>query len=281
MLCPHIGQTVAPTYNLMRIQNKFKEVRQGEKAALVTYITAGDPSLELTLDIVLSLEKGGADMIELGVPFSDPMADGSTIQHASERALRSGTTLSGVLDVVSQIRKHSEIPIILFGYFNPFLAYGLHKFSKDALDSGADGVLVVDLPPEEADEFKIHTDKMGLDMVFLLAPTSTTDRIRLVGERATGFVYLVSVTGVTGERPTMDFSLEALVREIRKYTKLPVGIGFGLSTPEQAGKIAKFADAVIVGSALVKIIGKYVSTGKGLLGEITEFVEGLSQACIK
>lgn len=265
----------------MRIQNKFRELRQEGKAGLITYITAGDPSLELTPGIVLSLERGGADIIELGIPFSDPMADGSTIQHASERALRSGTTLGGVLNVVSKIRKRSEIPVILFGYYNPFFAYGLQKFSRDAHDAGADGVLVVDLPPEEADEFKIHTDKMGLDMVFLLAPTSTTERIRLVGERATGFVYLVSVTGVTGERPTMDYSLEALVGEIKKYTKLPVGIGFGISTPEQVGKIAKFADAVIVGSALVKIIEKYESNGKGLLEEISGFVKGLSQSCFR
>jgi len=267
------------SHNLMRIQNKFRERRQEGKAALVTYITAGDPSLELTSHIVLSLEKSGADIIELGIPFSDPMADGPAIQHASERALRSGTTLTSVLDVVTKIRKHSEIPIILFGYYNPFLAYGLQKFSKDARDAGADGVLVVDLPPEEADEFKIHTDKMGLNMVFLLAPTSTAERMRLIGERTTGFVYLVSVTGVTGERPTMDYSLEALVGEIRRYTKLPVGIGFGISTPEQAGKIARFADAVVVGSALVRIIEKHGSNGKGLLGEISGFVQGLSQAC--
>jgi tryptophan synthase alpha chain len=265
----------------MRIRNKFRELRQEGRAALVTYITAGDPSLELTPDIVLSLERSGADMIELGIPFSDPMADGFTIQHASERALRSGTTLSGVLDVISEIREHSDMPIILFGYYNPFLSYGLEKFSGDARDAGADGVIVVDLPPEEADEFKIHADKIGLDMVFLLAPTSTTERIRLVGERTSGFVYLISVTGVTGERPTMDYSLESLVGEIKKYTKLPVGIGFGISTPEQVGKIAKFADAVIVGSALVRIIEKYGNNGKGILKEISGFINGLSQSCIK
>jgi tryptophan synthase alpha chain len=280
MSCHYVGRKVSPC-NLMRIQNKFKELRERGKAALVTYITAGDPSLELTADIVLGLEKSGADIVELGIPFSDPMADGPAIQLASERALRSGTTLRGVLDVVRKIRKHSEVPIILFGYSNPFLSYDLEEFSKDAHDAGADGVIVVDLPPEEAGEFKIHADKMGLDTVFLLAPTSTTERIKLVGERATGFVYLVSITGVTGERPTMDYSLEALVGEIKRYTKLPVGIGFGVSTPEQARKIAKFADAVIVGSALVRIIEKYGSNGKGLLGEISGFVKGLSQSCYR
>jgi tryptophan synthase alpha chain len=265
----------------MRIQNKFRELRKKGKAALVTYITAGDPSLELTPDIVLNLEKSGADIIELGIPFSDPMADGPAIQLASERALRSGTTLEGVLDVVGKIRKQSDIPIILFGYYNPFFAYGLREFSKDARDAGADGVLVVDLPPEEADEFKTYTDKSELDMVFLLAPTSTVDRIELVVERGGGFVYLVSVTGVTGERPTMDYSIEALVDEIKKYTKLPVGVGFGVSTQEQTGRIAKFADAVIIGSALVRIIETYGANGEGLLEEISGFVRKLSQACIK
>jgi len=265
----------------MRIENKFKELREKGKVALVTYITAGDPSLEITPDIVLKLEESGADIIELGVPFSDPMADGPTIQLASERALRSGTTLSGVLEAVKKIRKHSDIPILIFGYYNPFLAYGLRKFSEDAHKAGADGVLVVDLPPEEAEEFKIHTDRAGLDLVFLLAPTSTTERIDLVAENASGFVYLVSVTGVTGARPDMDYSLESLVHEIKKSTKLPVGVGFGVSTPEQASKIARFADAVIVGSALVKIVEKHGLNKERVLVEVGEFVKGLSGACRK
>jgi tryptophan synthase alpha chain len=266
---------------MMRIESKFKELKEKGKAALVTYITAGDPSLELTPDIIFKLEESGADMIELGIPFSDPMADGPTIQLASERALGSGTTVSGVLDVVHKIRKHSDIPIILFGYYNPFFAYGLESFSKDARDAGVDGILVVDLPPEEAEEFKVHTDKASLDLVFLLAPTSTTERIKLVAEHAGGFVYLVSVTGVTGERPNMDYSLESLVDEIRKYIKLPVGVGFGVSTPQQASRISRFADAVIVGSALVKIVEKHVYNRLELLREIGEFVKGLSGACKK
>jgi tryptophan synthase alpha chain len=265
----------------MRIQNKFKELRNSRKAALVTYVTAGDPSIEVTPDIVLKLEENGADLIELGIPFSDPMADGPTIQLASERALRSGTTVKSVLDAVTRIRKLSDIPILLFGYYNPFLSYGLEKLSEDAREAGVDGILVVDLPPEEAEEIKTFTDKAGLDLVFLLAPTSTDERIRLVAGRASGFVYLVSVTGVTGTRQEMDYSLEHLVQEIRKYTGLPVGIGFGVSTPEQAGKIAKFADAVIVGSAIVRIIEKYGYNGEELLREIGDFVKGLSVACTK
>ncbi len=263
----------------MRIENKFKELKGSKKAALVTYITAGDPSIGITPDLVLKLEESGADLIELGVPFSDPMADGPTIQLASERALHSGTTLHSVLDAVTKIRKHSEIPILLFGYFNPFLSYGLDKLSKDAREAGVDGLLVVDLPPEEAEEVRVHTGKAGLDLIFLLAPTSTTERIKLVAEYAGGFVYLVSVTGVTGARPEMDYSLEPLVREIRKHTGLPVGIGFGVSNPSQAGRIAKFADAVIVGSAIVRIIEKHSGNGKELLEDVGKFVRGLSEAC--
>ncbi|MBI4229160.1 MAG: tryptophan synthase subunit alpha [Deltaproteobacteria bacterium] len=265
----------------MRIERKFEELREKERSALVTYITAGDPSLELTPDIVFQLEKSGADIIELGVPFSDPMADGPAIQLASERALNRGTTLSGVLDAVRKIRKHSEIPILLFGYYNPFFAYGLKKLADDASEAGVDGILAVDLPPEEAEEFKIHTDNKGLNLVFLLAPTSTAERINLVAEHASGFVYLVSVTGVTGERPNLDYSLEPIIEEIRKYIRIPVGIGFGVSTPSQASKIARLADAVIVGSALVRIIENNGDNKESLLSKIEEFVSGLSRACDK
>lgn len=265
----------------MRIERKFQELREKERAAFVTYITAGDPSLVLTPDIVFQLEKSGADIVELGVPFSDPMADGPTIQLASERALNSGTTLHGVLDAVRKIRMHSEVPLLLFGYYNPFFAYGLEKLAADASEAGVDGILSVDLPPEEAEEFKIHTDNMGLNLVFLLAPNSTAERINLVAEHASGFVYLVSVTGVTGERPNLDYSLEPIIDEIRKYISLPVGVGFGVSTPSQVSKIARVADAVIVGSALVKIIEKDGENRASLLSRIGEFVSGLSKACGK
>lgn len=265
----------------MRIERKFQELREKERAALVTYITAGDPTLELTPDIVFQLEKSGADIVELGVPFSDPMADGPTIQLASERALNSGTTLHGVLDAVRKIRKHSEIPLLLFGYYNPFFAYGLEKLAADASEAGVDGILSVDLPPEEAEEFKIHTDNKGLNLVFLLAPNSTAERINLVAEHASGFVYLVSVTGVTGERPNLDYSLEPVIDEIRQHIRLPVGVGFGVSTPSQVSKIARLADAVIVGSALVRVIEKDGKNSVSLLSRIGEFVSGLSKACDK
>ncbi len=262
-----------------RIEKKFRELNDKGRTALVTYITAGDPSIEMTPDIVLKLEESGADIIELGVPFSDPMADGPVIQLASERALKSGTTLKSVLESVKSIRKHSDIPIILFGYYNPFLSYGLEKFSSDAAEAGADGVLVVDLPPEEAPEFKVHADKAGLNLIFLLAPTSTHERVNLIAEHASGFVYLVSVTGVTGGRTQVDGSLDSLCSEIKKTTRLPVGVGFGISSPEQVESISSFADAVIVGSAIVRIIEKHGQDKDALLEKLSDFVGSLSAPC--
>lgn len=264
-----------------RVDKKFGELREKGRIALVTYITAGDPDLDLTVDIVATIEKSGADIIELGVPFSDPMADGPVIQLASERALEHGTSLKDVLHAVKRIRQSSEVPIILFGYYNPFFKYGLEEFAADAAEAGADGVLVVDLPPEEAGEFKIHTDRTGLKLVFLLAPTSTEERIKLVAGQAGGFVYLVSVTGVTGERPDLDYNLSALTDEIKAVTGLPVGVGFGISSPEQVAIIAGYADAVIVGSSVVRIIERHGGDRQKLLSELSGFVSGLSGACVK
>ncbi|MGI9553681.1 MAG: tryptophan synthase subunit alpha [Thermodesulfobacteriota bacterium] len=264
-----------------KIEQKLNLINNNKKTALVCYITAGDPSIGTTESIVLELEKSGADIIELGIPFSDPMADGPTIQLASERSLAGGTTIHDVLNIVKNIREHSDIPLILFGYYNPFFSYGLEKFAKDAKDCGADGVLVVDLPPEESEEFKQHLDENGLDLIFLLAPTSNEERIKLVSENASGFIYLVSITGVTGSRPDMEFSLTSLTKTIKEKSKLPVGIGFGVSSPEQAREISSYADAVIVGSALVKIIEKNGNDETTLLSNINNFVTSLSEACVK
>ena len=264
-----------------RISNKFNELKEKGRIALVTYITAGDPSLKTTEDIVVKLEESGADIVELGVPFSDPMADGPAIQLASERALEEGTTLEDVLKTVKRIRTVSEVPIILFGYYNPFFHYGLERFSADAAEAGADGVLVVDLPPEEASELKVHLDKADLDLVFLLAPTSTNERVDLVANHASGFVYLVSVTGVTGVRPDLDYSLDSLTDQIKSATGLPVGVGFGVSSPEQVEKIAEYADAVIVGSAIVRIIEQHGNNKDTLLQELRTFITSLSEACVK
>lgn len=264
-----------------RVEQKFNSINRSGKAALVCYVTTGDPSLETTESIVLNLEKSGADIIELGVPFSDPMADGPTIQRASERSLMAGTNLHNVLEIVKNIRKSSDIPLILFGYYNPFFSYGLEKFARDAKECGVDGILVVDLPPEESEEFKKHLDKNGLSMVFLLAPTSTEERIRLVSENAGGFIYLVSITGVTGSRPDMEYSLAPLTKLIKKKSGTPVGIGFGVSSSQQVREISSYADAVIVGSALVKIIEEHENNKAMMLKSISNFVSSLSKARIE
>ncbi len=264
---------------MTRIEKRFKELSESGKTALVAYVTAGDPSLETTKRIVVELERAGVDIVELGVPFSDPMADGPTIQLASERALSRGTNLHKILHIVKQIRNETQIPILLFGYYNPFFKYGLEKFAASAREVGVDGVLVVDLPPDESHEFKVHLDKNGLNTIFLLAPNSTDERIELVSQKATGFVYLVSVTGVTGVRPDLEYSLKDLTDKIKKKTNLPVGIGFGVSSPKQAKEISSYADAVIVGSALIKIIEKNLDRESELLKNIYTFASELSKAC--
>lgn len=239
-----------------RIDEKFAGLKSQGEAALIPFVTAGDPDLDATLQILRAVERGGADLIELGVPFSDPMADGLTIQRASERALQSGTTLPQILEMVRQLRRHSEVPLILFGYYNPFFRYGLKRFAHDLKAAGVDGILCVDLPPEESGELKRWTDAHGLDTIFLLAPTSDATRIRLVSEQGQGFIYYVSMMGVTGARKRFEADLRAQVTRVRRVTRLPVGVGFGVSTPDQAAWIASFADAVVVGSALITQIEK-------------------------
>ncbi len=253
-------EIVNPTVS--RIKNKFAELKRRGESALIPFITAGDPNLETTLKILRALEKGGADCIELGIPFSDPTADGPTIQRSSERALKGGISLSRILRVVREFRDASNVPLILFGYFNPFFHFGLESFCRLAAKAGADGVLCVDLPPEESGELKRWTDAAGLDLIFLLSPTSGSDRIRLVASRGRGFVYYVSVTGVTGARRSLDGRLRSQVARVRKAAALPVGVGFGISTPKQAARIAGFADAAVVGSALVERIEKAKNSGE-------------------
>jgi tryptophan synthase alpha chain len=239
---------------MSRIQQKFAELNQRGEAALIPFITAGDPDLATTLKIMRELERGGADCIELGIPFSDPSADGPTIQRSSERALKKPVPLSAIFRLVRDFRRSSALPVILFGYFNPFFRFGLEKFAHEAARAGADGVLCVDLPPEESDDLRRWTDAVGIDLIFLLSPTSGPDRVRLVARQGRGFIYYVSVTGVTGVRRTFDNSLRNQVARVRRTGSLPVGVGFGISTPEQAAWIAGFADAAVVGSALVEKI---------------------------
>jgi tryptophan synthase alpha chain len=239
---------------MSRITEKFLELKRADEAALIPFITAGDPDLQTTFEIMRALEAAGADCIELGIPFSDPTADGPTIQRASERALRTQLTLPQILQMLRRFRSTSEIPVILFGYFNPFFRFGLKEFSHQSARAGADGVLCVDLPPEESEELKRWTDAQGMDLIFLLSPASGKERVELVARKARGFIYYVSVTGVTGARQSLDQQLRYQVAEVRRLTSIPVGVGFGISTPQQAAWIVEFADAVVIGSALVQTI---------------------------
>ncbi len=238
-----------------RIDRLFGALGNPRRAALIAYITAGDPTLERTPHIVAALASGGVDLIELGVPFSDPIADGPVIQAGSERALKAGATLPKVLDTARAIRQASEIPMLLFTYLNPALRYGFEKLGRDAKAAGIDGCLLTDLSVEEAAPYVKSVREAGLDTVFLAAPTSTPERLKLVAQYSTGFVYLVSRTGVTGERAALAASLAPLVAATRKVTDLPLAAGFGISTPEQAGAVARIADGVVVGSAFVRLIG--------------------------
>jgi len=262
-----------------RIDALFHDLRDKGGKALITFITAGDPDLDATRDLILEMERNGADIIELGIPFSDPMADGPTIQASSERALKKGTTPRDVLKTVKEARERGSVaPIVLFGYYNPVFRYGLRRFARDAKAAGADGVLVVDLPPEESGELKAELDAFGLDLIFLLTPTSDPGRMRLVSARGKGFIYFVSLTGVTGARESLSRKIPSYVRKVRKYTGLPVGVGFGISTPRQAREVSLSSDAVIVGSAIINVISENSDDRGRLLREVGSFVKSLKDA---
>jgi tryptophan synthase alpha chain len=239
-----------------RIARRFGELAHSGELGLIAYVTAGDPSLPATEEIVLAAAQAGADVIELGVPFSDPVADGPTIQRASERALRSGTTLMGVLDLVGRLRAKSDVPLVLFSYFNPILQMGLGKFAETASANGADGVLATDLIPEEAGDYRGILRAHGLDTIFLAAPTSTDARLALIAASSSGFLYMISRTGVTGSREVLPEGLPALVRRARQVTTLPIAVGFGISLPTHVSVLGGIADAAVVGSALVAEIEK-------------------------
>jgi tryptophan synthase alpha chain len=234
-----------------RIARRFEELSAAGELGLVAYLTAGDPTLEASEKIILAAAEAGGDVIELGVPFSDPVADGPVIQRASERALQSGTTLAGVLDLATRLRARTEVPLVLFSYFNPLLQMGLEKFAKAANAAGIDGVLVTDLTPEESSEYREIIRAQGLDTIFLGAPTSTDARLAAIAECSSGFLYLISRPGVTGTRESLPEELPALVRRARRVTKLPIAVGFGISLPEHVSVLGGIADAAVVGSALV------------------------------
>ena len=240
-----------------RIQQKFTDLRKKGEKALVAYLTAGDPDLETTMALITSLDAAGVDVLEIGVPFSDPTADGPTIQAASQRSLQKGTTLSAIFHMLETVRTLTEIPIVLFGYYNPIFIYGPERFAKQAKKSGVDGILVVDLPPEESRELRQYTDRADIDFISLIAPTTSSERIGKISQKATGFLYYVSITGVTGTQKPVVSDIKREMNRIREQTTMPVVVGFGISTPEQAAEIAPYADGVVIGSAFIRLIEEH------------------------
>jgi tryptophan synthase alpha chain len=257
-----------------RIEKKFAQLNAEGRKALIPYITTGDPSIETTLELVLALEKAGADVIELGMPFSDPIADGPIIQRATERALHNGVTLQKVLDQGKLIRNKSEIPLVLFSYFNPLLNHGLEKLSQDAVAAGFDGVLASDLTVEESQVFVKTMRASGLNTIFLVAPTSSRERMKAIAETSNGFLYAVSRTGVTGERQELPDDLRDFLRTLRSFTKLPIAVGFGISRPEHLQAVWQEVDGAVVGSSIVKKVEEYIGN-PNLVSEVGAFARWL------
>lgn len=265
---------------MSRIKNTFNRLRKNGEKALIPYIMAGDPDLSTTRTLIFEMEKAGCDIIELGAPFSDPLADGPTIQRAAIRSLKNHTNIADVLGFVADLRKETKIPLILMTYYNLIFKYGEERFAADAASAGLDGVILPDLPPEEAGTLIASAKKSGLDTIFLLAPTSTEERIRLVARMSQGFIYYVSITGVTGSALSKDASIKQAIERIKTMTDKPVAVGFGISSPAQAREIALTgADGVIVGSALVKVIEEAAGSDE-LVSKAATFVRQLKQGVL-
>jgi tryptophan synthase alpha chain len=243
---------------MTRIESKFAQLKSEDRKGFIPYITAGDPSLGATFELVRALERSGADIIEMGVPFSDPIADGPVIQRATERALRMGVSLSKVLQLGAKIRKESEIPLVLFSYFNPLLSYGLEKLAHDAITAGFDGVLASDLTVEESSEFVHIMRGAGLNTIFLAAPTSSPERMKKIAQTSNGFLYAVSRTGVTGEQANLASDLKEFLQRLRSHSTSPIAVGFGISRPEHVRAVWAEADAAVVGSSIVKEIEQHI-----------------------
>lgn len=283
--------TIRPTYfhpvgassyrkKMNQIQEVFSNLKKENRAAFIPYITAGDPSLQKTGELIFTLQGNGADIIELGVPFSDPIADGPTIQRGSERALKAKTTLAKIIALAKEIKEKVNVPLVLMSYYNPILRFGLRKFVQEAKEAGIAGVIIPDLPPEEAGEIIKEAKQNDLATIFFLSPTSTKERIKLIDSVSTGFIYYVSLTGITGAREKLAESLGSKIKEIKALTKKPVAVGFGISNQEQAREVSRMADGVIVGSAIVDRIEKY-GQSRDLNMIVGEFVGNLSRGCKK
>lgn len=257
-----------------RIEERFTQLRKAGKTGLVTYVTAGDPDLARSAEIIKRLDRAGADVLEIGVPFSDPLADGPVIQRATERALAAGTTLAGVLAMLKTLRPSVSAPVVIFSYANPILRMGLDHFVSEARSAGVDGVLTLDMPPEEGDAFRSAFSQAGIDTIFLLSPTTTAERIRRASELGSGFLYGISRLGVTGVRDTVDDSARELAERVKLETRLPLALGFGISRPEHVRSIGQWADAAVVGSALVKVIAEH-GQAPGMLDEVERYVRWL------
>lgn len=264
-----------------RITRRFAALKEEGRSGLVTFVTSGDPDYDTAVEILNGLADAGADLIELGMPFSDPMADGPAIQVSSQRALRNGQTLSKTLQMVRDYRTRDAVtPIVLMGYYNPIYIYGVDRFLADAIEAGVDGLIMVDLPPEEESELCLPAIDAGINFIYLTAPTTTDERLPRVLENASGFVYYVSITGITGTRSATAADIQPHVERIRAKTDLPVAVGFGITTPEQAADIARIADAAVVGTALVKVIAANLDEDgramPGLAVKAHDFVRGLA-----
>lgn len=262
---------------LNRIDKAFEKARSENRAAMIFFLTAGHPTAEATVEAVEALAEAGADVIELGIPFSDPIADGPTIQHASQVALEGGMTVRGVLDLVRRIRERSDVPLVLFSGYNPIFHFGEAKFGAGAAEAGADGVLVPDLPPEEATDLIEICRSRELKIVFLAAPTTTPERLREIAAHSTGFLYYISLRGITGARAALPEDLKEKVQAVKRTVELPVAVGFGISAPEHAREVAAVADGVVVGSALVRLIDEH-GRGPELKSRVKEFARGLVEA---
>jgi tryptophan synthase alpha chain len=260
-----------------RIDRCFEELRAGNRKALIPFITAGDPDLTTTRDLAWAFEEAGADLLELGVPFSDPLADGMTIQRASQRALENGVTLKGVIGLVEQIRSQSQMPMVLMSYMNPILRMGAREFAARASAAGVDGIIIPDLPPEEAQDLRSCCAGSAIHTIFLAAPTSTEVRLRRIAESSEGYIYYVSLKGVTGARESLQVDLEASLGRLRRLTDKPIAVGFGISTPAQVSRVAMLVDGIIVGSAIVDRIER-LGGKPAMVGEVAEFVRSLKQA---
>lgn len=260
---------------MSRISETFERCKSENRTALMPYITIGYPDLATSEQILLSLVEAGADLIEVGTPFSDPLADGSTVQHTSQVSLEKGTTLPDCVALVKRVREAGvTIPLMLMGYFNPIVKYGIDQFVGDCAEAGVDGFIVPDLPIEESERLREHCSRHGLDLIFMVAPTTTDDRLRLVGERGSGFVYCVAVTGVTGARESMSASLKPYMERVRQFVDLPLGVGFGISTPENVTEVGGIADGAIVGSALIDYMNRHEDDMHGAAARFARYLQG-------